>query len=157
MKRAKHKTEGIIYAISISKERGTKKINVQRAILKVNFGIIGDAHAGGERQVSLLAEESVGKMRRKGLKVEAGDFAENITTKGIDLLTTEIGDKLKAGERAVLEITQLGKICRARCSIYYRAGDCVMPKEGVFARVLKGGIIRPGDKLEVIKSAQRTK
>ena len=113
---------------------------------------VGDAHAGpGTRQVSILAEESIDKMRSKGLKVNPGDFAENITTIDMDLAGLKVSDKLKIGEEAVLEITQFGKECHARCSIYYQAGDCVMPKEGVFARVLKGGIIKSGDKMEVIK------
>jgi cyclic pyranopterin phosphate synthase len=144
---------GIIKAISISKEKGTKKTNIEEAMLKEDFGIIGDAHAGSSRQVSLLAEESIEKMRAKGLKVNSGDFAENITTIGIDLLGLEMGSKLKIGRQAVLEITQFGKECHSRCSIYYQAGDCVMPKEGVFARVLKGGVIKSGDKINVQSSS----
>ncbi len=139
---------GIVKAISISKEKGTKKSNVLRAILKEGFGIVGDAHAGSVRQVSLLAEESIGKMRQKGLNVKPGDFAENITTKGIDLSKLEIGTKVKIGQSAILEISQIGKVCHTRCDIYFKAGDCIMPKEGIFARVLKGGIIKPGNKIQ---------
>lgn len=143
---------GKVMAVSISDKKGMRKRNVESAELREDFGIVGDAHAGsGNRQVSLLAEESIEKMRSKGLKVRAGDFAENITTGGIDLLGLKISDKLKIGEGAVLEITQFGKECHARCNIYYRTGDCVMPKEGVFARVLKGGIIKNEDKMKVIK------
>lgn len=138
---------GNIVAISISKERGIKKTNVSEATLKENYGIIADAHAGTEnRQVSLLAQESIKKMQDKGLNVDSGDFAENITTCGIDLLKLKIGDKIKVNA-ALLEISQIGKVCHNRCNIYYQAGDCVMPKEGIFARVLKGGIIKPGDEI----------
>ena len=141
---------GKIKAISISKNKGAKKQNISEALLKENFGIMGDAHAGTERQVSLLAQESIEKMRHKGLNVKSGDFAENITTEGIDLMALKPGSKLKIGKQVLLEITQLGKVCHTRCSIYYQAGDCVMPKEGVFGRVLKGGIIKPEDKVEVL-------
>lgn len=134
-----------IRAISISKNKGTKKQNVPKAILKENFGIVGDAHAGSGRQVSLLSEESIDKMRARGLEVAPGDFAENITTKGIDLLGLGIGTKMKIGETAVLEVSQIGKECHRRCSIYYQAGDCVMPREGVFAKVVNGGGIKVGD------------
>ncbi len=142
----------MIKAISISKEKGQKKANVESALLKGDYGILGDAHAGTDkRQVSLLAQESISKMRAKGLKVSAGDFAENITTEGIDLLSLKLGDKVKAGKSVILEITQIGKVCHSRCNIYYEAGDCVMPKEGIFARVLIGGEINPGDALSLIQ------
>ena len=142
-----------IIAVSISKDKGTRKHNVDEVILKEDLGIVGDAHAaGGNRQVSLLAEESIEKIKAKGIEVKAGDFAENITTRGLDLLGLNIGNKLKIGTEVILEITQKGKECHTRCSIYYQAGDCVMPKEGVFAKVIKGGVIRPGDRLEVMKS-----
>ena len=133
-------------AVSISEKKGTKKRNVESVELKENFGIIGDAHAGDwHRQVSLLAKESIEKMRDKGLRVGPGDFAENITTEGIDLTHLRSGAKVKIGKEALLEVTQFGKECHARCDIYYQAGDCVMPKEGVFAKVLKGGVIKAGD------------
>ena len=142
-----------IIAVSISKDKGTRKDNVDKVILKEDFGIVGDAHAaGGNRQVSLLAEESIEKIKAKGIKVKAGDFAENITTQGLDLLGLNIGNQLRIGRDVILEITQKGKECHTRCSIYYQAGDCVMPKEGVFAKVIKGGVIRPDDRLEVMKS-----
>ena len=96
-------------------------------------------------------------MRVRGLNVGPGDFAENITTEGIDLLSLKIGTRLKVGRDALLEISQIGKDCHSRCAIYYQAGDCVMPKEGIFTKVLKGGIIRPGDRLEVTGYAKRTK
>ncbi len=144
--------KGKIIAVSISEKKGTRKRNVQKVELKENFGIIDDAHAeGGIRQVSLLSEESIAKMKEKGLKVKPGDFAENITTGGIDLLSLGIGAKLKIGKDALLEISQIGKECHSRCNIYYQAGDCVMPTEGIFAQVLKGGEIRPGDEIEVLQ------
>lgn len=144
---------GIVVAVSISERKGTKKKNIPFAELKDDFGMIGDAHAGpGYKQISLLAEESIDKMRSKGLTVGPGDFAENITTRSIDLLSLTPSDKLKIGESVVLEITELGKKCHKRCNIYYEAGDCVMPKEGIFAHVLKGGIIKVGDRMEAIKN-----
>ncbi len=143
-----------ITAVSVSDKKGERKHNVESISLRENFGIIGDAHAGsGHRQVSLLAEESIKKMQLKGLDVGPGDFAENITTKGIDLLKLGIGIRLKVGKDAILEISQIGKVCHTRCNIYYQAGDCVMPKEGVFARVLKSGVVKPGDRLEVMEDA----
>lgn len=141
--------KGKVRAVSVSKAKGQKKENVLLVNLKEDFGILGDVHAGSERQVSLLAIESIEKMRRKGLKVNPGDFAENITTESIDLLKLSIGDKVSIGGTVILEISQIGKECHLRCSIYYRAGDCVMPKEGIFARILKGGTITAGDKVEV--------
>lgn len=144
---------GKIVGVSVAEKKGMKKTNVKEVQLKEDFGIIGDAHAGSSRQVSLLAEESIEKMRAKGLKVKSGDFAENITTRGVDLLGLKIGSKLKIGQDAILEITQFGKECHTPCSIYYQAGDCVMPKEGVFARVLKGGVVKSGDKINVQSSS----
>ena len=139
---------GKIQAISVSKEKGVKKTNVDSALLKEDFGIVGDAHAGTKmRQVSLLAIESIKKMQEKGLKVKPGDFAENITTEGIDLLKLKLKDKVKIGSDIVLEISQIGKVCHTRCAIYYQAGDCVMPKEGIFAKVISGGEIKVGDKI----------
>jgi len=112
----------------------------------------GDAHAGNwHRQISLLSIESIQKMRDKGLDVGPGNFAENITTQGIDLLKLPIGTKLTIGKHALLEVTQIGKICHARCAIFYEAGDCVMPKEGIFARVLIDGIIEIEDEIKVVK------
>ncbi len=132
-------------AVCISLAKGEKKTPVERVELKENHGIVGDAHAGEwHRQVSFLARESIAKMWALGLTVDAGDFAENITTVGIDLVGLPIGTRLAVGE-AVLEVTQIGKECHARCAIYYQAGDCVMPKEGIFARVIRGGAVTPGD------------
>lgn len=141
---------GKIKAVSISPKRGTRKFNVLEAELKVGFGIEKDAHAGNwHRQVSLLAQESIKKMRAKGANVAAGDFAENITTEGIDLQSLTIGSKLRLGPDAELEITQFGKKCHSDCEIFKQIGDCVMPREGVFAKVTKPGRVKPGDRIEV--------
>lgn len=143
---------GKVLAVNISREKGTKKRNVRRCDLLVDFGLQGDAHGGPwNRQVSLLANESIGKMREKGLKTAYGDFAENITTKGIDLMSLPVGTTLKIGREAILRMTQKGKECHNRCAIYYEMGDCVMPREGVFAEVLHPGEISVGDSIEVIE------
>ena len=144
-------TKGRIKAISVSQERGTQKTNVPRAELKTDYGIIGDAHSGNwHRQISLLGLESIDKMIAKGAKVAPGNFAENITTEGIDLSALEIGSKLKLGTDVELEITQSGKKCHSRCEIFEQIGDCIMPREGIFARVVKTGSINVGDLIEVI-------
>jgi MOSC domain-containing protein YiiM len=117
----------------------------------VEHGLADDAHAGAwHRQVSLLAVESIDKMRLMGLDVGPGDFAENLTTRGLDLVSMPVGTRLKVGAETLLEITQIGKECHERCAIYYQAGDCVMPKEGVFARVLKGGQVEVGDEIRIV-------
>jgi len=119
---------------------------VPKAELKAEHGIVGDAHAADwHRQVSLLAVESIEKMTAKGAKVFPGNFAENITTEGIDLSILSVGDRLCAGTAVELEITQLGKKCHSRCAIYDQIGDCIMPREGIFAKVVKGGSIKVGD------------
>lgn len=134
-----------IVAVCISENKGERKVPVEQVELRENHGIVGDAHSGDwHRQVSLLAKESIDKMRAMGLDVDNGAFAENLTTEGINLPKLPIGAKLQIGE-TLLEITQIGKECHTRCAIYHQAGDCVMPKEGVFARVLSPGWLRPGD------------
>jgi len=151
MKKQKSKfKKACVFAVSISEKKGTKKRNVEFVRLRENFGIIGDAHAGTKnREVSLLAMESIKKMRVKGLNVGPGDFAENITTEGIDLLSLKLKDKLKIGRNVLLEVSQIGKVCHTRCAIYYQSGDCVMPKEGVFTKVLEEGVVKPGDEIIV--------
>ena len=140
-----------IVEVSISKEKGTRKENISEGLLIENHGFKDDAHAGDwHRQVSLLAIESIEKIRAKGLDVGPGDFAENITTRGIDLVNLPIGTRLKVGEEVLMEVTQIGKECHTRCAIYYQAGDCVMPREGIFTRVLKGGKVRKSDPIVVI-------
>ncbi len=136
---------GIVLALSTSTEKGIPKSNRAEVRFVENWGIEGDAHAGDwHRQVSLLAVESIEKIRARGLNVHPGAFAENITTSCIDLLSLRIGDRIHAGV-VELEITQLGKECHRRCAIYVQAGDCVMPREGIFARVLRGGVVKSGD------------
>jgi MOSC domain-containing protein YiiM len=144
--------KGVIVAVCTSKKKGTRKRDMGRAELKVDWGIVGDAHADNwHRQVSLLALESIEKMRALGLNVGPGSFAENLTTQGIDLLSLPIGSRVRVGDEVVLEITQHGKVCHDRCAVYYQAGDCVMPREGVFARVIKGGLVKVGDKIELLQ------
>lgn len=139
--------QGKVVAVCISSSKGERKTPVAAVELREEHGIVGDAHAGPwHRQVSLLARESIDKMRALGLDVTTGDFAENLTTEGVDLLALPIGTRLRVGA-AELEVTQIGKECHTRCAIYHQAGDCVMPKEGIFARVLRGGIVRPGDEI----------
>jgi len=139
-----------IVAVCTSAEKGQRKNNVGESVLIKNLGLEGDAHAGfAHRQVSLLAEESIAKMTAKGLDVGPGDFAENLTTTGIDLVGLPIGTRLQAGPEAILRVTQIGKECHDRCAIYYQAGDCVMPREGIFTEVLAGGKIKVGDGLDI--------
>ena len=132
-----------VLAINISKTKGTIKKPVEKAVLKINHGIIGDAHAGNwHRQVSLLGIESFKKMEEKGLTLKKGAFAENITTDGIILHNLPIGTKIRI-EDAILEVTQIGKECHHGCAIKTTVGECVMPIEGIFCKVLKGGTIYP--------------
>ena len=143
--------KGRIKAISVSKDRGTRKHNVPTAELKAGFGITTDAHAGNwHRQISLLGQESIDKFRAKGADIKPGDFAENITTEGIDLASLAIGSKLKLGSDAEVEITQFGKQCHQGCEILKQVGDCIMPREGVFAKVTKAGEAKVGDIVEVL-------
>ncbi|HTZ18973.1 MAG TPA: MOSC domain-containing protein [Dissulfurispiraceae bacterium] len=143
--------KGKIVSINISEKKGERKTPVPEAVVKENFGIEGDAHASSEwkRQVSLLAIESVRKMQEMGLDVKPGDFAENITTEGLDLLALPLGTRLRIGKDVIGEVSQIGKICHTRCAIYEQAGDCVMPKEGIFIWVLKGGSIKVEDEIDV--------
>lgn len=136
-----------VVAVCISENKGERKKPVATVELRVDHGIVGDAHAADwHRQVSLLAQESINKMQALGLDVTAGDFAENITTSGIELVSLPIGSRLQIGE-TLLEVTQIGKECHNRCAIYYQAGDCVMPKEGIFVKVINPGSIKPGDQI----------
>jgi molybdopterin adenylyltransferase len=141
---------GKVLAVNISEDKGTKKTNVGSCTLLKDFGLKGDAHGGPwHRQVSLLANESVEKMKAKGLSVGFGDFAENITTEGIDLVSLPIGTEIRIGSSIVLRVTQIGKECHERCAIYYQAGDCVMPKEGIFAEVVSEGEVKVGDEIVI--------
>lgn len=146
---------GIIRAICISERRGTKKQEVLQAELKEKWGIVGDAHAGDwHRQVSLLSQEKIEAFRSKGADVAYGDFGENLVVEGFDLAALPTGTRLKIGD-AVLEVTQIGKECHSHCEIYQRMGECIMPKEGIFARVLHGGCIEKGDEVECIPAEGR--
>jgi molybdopterin adenylyltransferase len=136
-----------VKAVCVSKDKGKKAAVGQINLIK-DLGVEGDFHAkGGERQVSLLACESIHKMEEKGLKLKNGAFGENIITEGLDLLSQKIGQRFKIGE-AEIKITKIGKECKERCAIYYQTGDCIMPREGIFAKVVTGGKVSPGDRLE---------
>ena len=141
---------GKIQAICVSERRGTKKHEVLRAELKEKWGIVGDAHAGDwHRQVSLLSQEKIDEFRSKGADIAYGDFGENLVVEGYDLAALPTGTRLKIGS-VVLEVTQIGKECHSHCEIYQRMGECIMPREGIFARVLHGGCIEKGDAVEQI-------
>jgi molybdopterin adenylyltransferase len=142
---------GKVISVNISELTGEKKHNVECCLFVVGQGLEGDAHAGEwHRQVSLLAVESIDKMRLEGLDVWPGDFAENVTTQGVELVTLPIGSHLKIGKDITVEITQIGKECHTPCAIGKAVGDCIMPREGVFARVLEGGKAAVGDDIEVL-------
>lgn len=142
---------GKILAVNISDKKGEKKNNIGCGLFLENLGLENDAHAQADiiRQVSLLAKESIEKIRAKGLDVQYGDFAENLTTEGIDLPSLPIGTRLKVGNKVLLEVSQIGKICHNRCNIFYTVGDCVMPREGIFAKVLVGGEIKINDSIDI--------
>ena len=141
---------GKILAICISEKKGTQKKVVDSAVLKPDWGIVGDAHAGNwHRQVSLLSIEKIEDFRAKGAEVDFGAFGENLVVEGFDLRNIPAGTKLQAGE-AVLELTQIGKECHSHCNIYHTMGDCIMPREGVFAKVVKGGGISPGTEMTLL-------
>ncbi|WP_255351331.1 MOSC domain-containing protein [Caloranaerobacter sp. TR13] len=145
------KSIGKVVAINISEKKGVIKTPIPEGIFKENFGLVGDAHAGKwHRQVSLLGVESIEKMKKIGIKgLCSGKFAENITTEGIKLYELPVGTKLKIGE-TIQEVTQIGKECHSGCAITKEVGQCVMPKEGIFTKVLKGGKIKVGDAIEVL-------
>jgi MOSC domain-containing protein YiiM len=144
-------TQARIVAVSISRKKGEKKINVDRARLISDHGLDRDAHAGDwHRQVSLLDVQSIAKIRDKGLDVDPGNFAENITTEGLQLWELPIGTRMRLGDAVLVEVTQIDKECHNRCAIFHQVGDCVMPREGIFAKVLEPGTIRPGDPIEVL-------
>lgn len=146
-----------IIAVCQSEKKGTKKTPVPEIIIEEDLGVVGDAHADSQthRQVSLLAVESIDKMRIRGLDLQPGDFAENITTRGIDLTTLPIGTRFRVGKEAILEMSQIGKECHAACAIRQQVGDCIMPREGVFARVIRGGRVRAGDEITIEKNGDK--
>ncbi len=143
---------GKILSVNIGKKVGCKKDPVEECRMIVDSGIQGDAHAGilPNRQVSLLATESIEKIRNKGLDIHYGDFAENLTTEGIVLHLLPLGTRMKIGPDVLTEVTQIGKVCHDRCAIFNTIGDCVMPREGIFVRVLTEGVVRVGDEIVLV-------
>ncbi|HAJ28416.1 MAG TPA: MOSC domain-containing protein [Syntrophus sp. (in: bacteria)] len=146
-------TKGIVVAVCQSDQKGTQKAPIPSGIFIEDYGMSGDAHAeqGIRRQVSLLAETSIEKMKKLGIEVGPGDFAENLTISGLELHRLPPGTQLRTGPKVLLEITQIGKACHKGCAIFEKVGTCIMPKEGVFARVVQGGTVNTGDTVEVIK------
>jgi MOSC domain-containing protein YiiM len=144
--------KGKIISVNVSDNKGEKKHNIDRCEALAGHGLESDAHGGPwHRQVSLLAVESIEKVRKMGLDVNPGDFAENLTTEGVDLPSLPIGTTLRIGGKVAMKVTQIGKECHARCNIFYQVGDCVMPREGIFAEVLAGGEVKVGDEIEVMQ------
>ena len=142
---------GKIVAICISKKKGVQKKDVKQCRLIENYGLEGDAHAGSwHRQISLLSIEGRLVMENKGVKLNAGDFGENVLTEGVDFANIIVGNELRLGGNALVRVTQIGKECHDRCHIYYQVGDCIMPREGIFAEVLKGGEIKIDDDIEFL-------
>lgn len=142
---------GRVMAVCTSEKKGTRKQNIKSCELVEDFGLKDDAHAGKwHRQVSLLAYEKIEDFKKRGADVVDGDFGENIIVAGIDLVALPIGTLLEAGE-IILEVTQIGKKCHTHCEIYHRMGECIMPKQGIFAKVLKGGKLEGGQEINVRK------
>ena len=140
-----------VIAVCKSKKKGIRKEAIPEGLFEQDYGLVGDAHADclTNRQVILLAMESIDKMQGRGLVLVPGDFAENITTEGIDLLTLPIGTLILVGDEVILEMSQIGKECHAACAIRRQVGECIMPVEGVFTRVIKGGRVKPGDSVSI--------
>jgi MOSC domain-containing protein YiiM len=150
-------TSGRVVSINLSEKKTVRKQRFDRGTLVVDRGFDTDAHAGDwHRQVSLLAIESIDEMRAKGLDVGPGDFAENITTEGVDLMTLPLGSRIRIGDEVELEVSQIGKVCHTKCAIYYQAGDCVMPREGIFAVVRTAGEVVAGDTVTVVELGDGT-
>jgi MOSC domain-containing protein YiiM len=141
---------GVVAAVCVSETRGVQKTPGTEVLLVPDHGVRGDAHAGDwHRQVSLLADEAAERMRAKGLAIGPGAFGENILTRGVDLVSIPVGGRIRIGAAVLLEVTQIGKVCHDPCAIYAQAGECIMPTQGIFCRVLRGGTVRPGDAIEV--------
>jgi len=145
-----------IIAVCKSRQKGTKKEIVSEGILKEDYGLVGDAHADccTHRQVSLLATESINKMQSLGFDIGPGDFAENLTCEEIDLVSLSVSTRLSIGKGVILEVTQIGKECHSGCAIYRQIGKCIMPKEGVFAKVIQGGLVKAGDTIRIIQKGK---
>jgi len=139
-----------IIAVCKSKKKGTSKEDIREAYIEENYGLTDDAHAdsASHRQVSLIAIESINKMKDLGFDVKPGDYAENLTTEGIGIVSLPVGTKVTVGDEVVLEISQIGKECHTKCAIYRKMGQCIMPEEGVFATVVHGGTVRAGDEIK---------
>lgn len=138
---------GFVRAVCISERKGERKVVVEAITLREDHGVVGDVHAGSGRQVSLLATESVDTMRPKMPQLAAGDFAENMLVEGLEVTALPLGTRLAVGGEVLLEVTQIGKACHSKCNIHKTVGFCVMPTEGVFARVVRGGVVRAGDSI----------
>lgn len=148
---------GRVVSVNLSPKKTMRKQRYDSGTLELDRGFAEDAHAGDwHRQVSLLAQESIDEMVAKGLDVGPGDFAENITTQGVEVMTLPVGSVIHVGDEVVLEVSQVGKTCHNKCAIYYQAGDCVMPREGVFAVVRVEGPVKVGDMIEVISTGDGT-
>ena len=142
---------GKIIAVNISEKKGTQKVNVHSAKVIEDFGLENDAHAGKwHRQVSLLSYEKIEAFKSKGAPVEDGAFGENLIVEGFDLKTLPVGTKLRCND-IILEVTQIGKQCHSGCEIYKIMGDCIMPREGIFTRVLHGGVVSEGDSIDIME------
>ena len=143
-----------IIAVCRSDTKGVSKNPIDEGLFKEDYGLVGDAHAASDthRQVSLLALTSIEKMSGLGLQLSAGDFAENLTVEGLDLVSLPIGTRLAVGQGVILEVTQIGKKCHIGCAIFRQLGKCIMPKEGIFARVIKGGLVKAGDELKIMEN-----
>jgi len=148
---------GKVIAVCSSQKKGTRKCDVREGVLEQDYGLVGDAHADccSHRQVSLLAAESIGRIWRLGIEVGPGDFAENLTTEGINLASLPVGTRLSVGNEVILEVTQIGKECHKGCAIFRQIGRCVMPEEGVFARVVRRGPVRSGDQIGIAVDGKR--
>lgn len=143
--------KGKVIAVNISEKKGVPKKTIEQGEFRVDHGLVGDAHAGNwHRQVSLLGIESINKMKALGIEgLCTGKFAENLTTEGLELWKLPVGTKLKIGD-TLQEVTQIGKECHVKCAIFQQIGSCIMPTEGIFTKVLKDGIIKAGDEIEII-------
>jgi len=157
---------GRVRSVNVAPKKGRSKEPVPQIEIRENWGVVGDAHAGmredeshkgwAHRQVSLLAWESICKARNAGLDVKEGDFAENITTEGIDLLTLPLGTIVRIGTDVMLELSQVGKVCHTKCAIYHLMGDCIFPREGIFFVVRSGGAVQAGDSITIVAEGTGT-
>jgi MOSC domain-containing protein YiiM len=144
-----------VIAVCRSAQKGTSKQNIHQGVFRENYGLLEDAHSDSawHRQVSLLALESIRKMQAMGLMLKPGDFAENITTEGMDLVRLPLGTRLAVGGEVILEVTQIGKECHTGCAVFKQVGKCIMPREGIFARVIRGGVVQEGDCIQIITAS----